>query len=272
MDKAKRKAIIAGNWKMNKTATEAAKLVDELIPAVKDASCEVVICTPYTDLVTAVEKTKGTNIHVGAENVHFEKSGAFTGEISADMLVDLGVEYVIVGHSERRQYFAETDQTVNKRALAALNAGLKGIICVGESLQQREEGVTEELVRMQTKISLRDVLHTQIHQHVGADLTSESTGLLEVDILGTHMDVGALGLLHSGDQIGIRGADDYLATCVLNSGDQLVHQNSSLRGSLVHLPVACNDSLALCLIHDTLSPLFTFYMCSLCTNKKVRRR
>ena len=116
MDKAKRKAIIAGNWKMNKTASEAAVLVDELVPAVQDAGCEVVICTPYTDLVTAVEKTKGTNIHVGAENVHFEKSGAFTGEISADMLVDLGVEYVIVGHSERRQYFAETDQTVNKRS------------------------------------------------------------------------------------------------------------------------------------------------------------
>ena len=162
MDKAKRKAVIAGNWKMNKTATEAAALIDELIPAVKDASCEVVICTPYTDLVTAVAKTKGTNIHVGAENVHFEKSGAYTGEISADMLVDLGVEYVIVGHSERRQYFAETDQTVNKRALAALNAGLKAIICVGESLQQREEGVTEELVRMQTKIALRDVTAEQM--------------------------------------------------------------------------------------------------------------
>ena len=162
MDKAKRKAIIAGNWKMNKTASEAAVLVDELIPAVKDATCEVVICTPFTDLVTAVAKTKGTNIHVGAENVHFEKSGAFTGEISADMLVDLGVEYVIVGHSERRQYFAETDQTVNKRALAALNAGLKVIICVGESLQQREEGVTEELVRMQTKIALRDVTAEQM--------------------------------------------------------------------------------------------------------------
>ena len=161
MDKAKRKAIIAGNWKMNKTATEAAKLVDELIPAVKDASCEVVICTPYTDLVTAVEKTKGTNIHVGAENVHFEKSGAFTGEISADMLLDLG-EYVIVGHSERRQYFAETDQTVNKRALAALNAGLKVILCVGESLEQREEGVTEELVRMQTKIALLGVTAEQM--------------------------------------------------------------------------------------------------------------
>lgn len=162
MDKAKRKAIIAGNWKMNKTATEAAQLVDELIPAVQDASCEVVICTPYTDLVTAVAKTKGTNIHVGAENVHFETSGAFTGEISAAMLVDLGVEYVIVGHSERRQYFAETDQTVNKRTLAALNAGLKAIVCVGESLQQREEGVTEELVRMQTKIALRDVTAEQM--------------------------------------------------------------------------------------------------------------
>ena len=162
MDKAKRKAIIAGNWKMNKTATEAAQLIDELIPAVKDATCEVVICTPYTDLVTAVAKTKGTNIHVGAENVHFEKSGAFTGEISADMLVDLGVEYVIVGHSERRQYFAETDQTVNKRALAALNAGLKTIICVGESLEQREEGVTEELVRMQTKIALQGVTAEQM--------------------------------------------------------------------------------------------------------------
>ena len=157
MDKAKRKAVIAGNWKMNKNATEAAALIDELIPAVKDASCEVVICTPYTDLVTAVAKTKGTNIHVGAENVHFEKSGAYTGEISADMLVDLGVEYVIVGHSERRQYFAETDETVNKRTKAALEAGLKVIVCVGESLAQREQGVTEELVRMQTKIALQGV-------------------------------------------------------------------------------------------------------------------
>ena len=162
MDKAKRKAVIAGNWKMNKTAAEAARLIDELIPAVKDASCEVVICTPYTDLVTAVEKTRGTNIHVGAENVHFEASGAYTGEVSAEMLTDLGVEYVIVGHSERRQYFAETDQTVNKRARAALAAGLKTIICVGESLQQREEGVTEELVRMQTKIALRDVTAEQM--------------------------------------------------------------------------------------------------------------
>ena len=162
MDKANRKAIIAGNWKMNKTATEAVELIDALIPAVKDANCEVVICTPFTTLVTAVEKTKGTNIHVGAENVHFEKSGAFTGEISADMLVDLGVEYVITGHSERRQYFAETDETVNKRTLAALNAGLKVLVCVGENLTQREQGVTEELVRMQTKIALNGVTAEQM--------------------------------------------------------------------------------------------------------------
>ena len=162
MDKAKRKAIIAGNWKMNKTATEAAELIDALIPAVKDADCEVVICTPFTSLVTAVEKCKGTNIHVGAENVHFEKSGAYTGEVSADMLVDLGVEYVIVGHSERRQYFAETDVTVNKRTKAALAAGLKVIVCVGESLDQREQGVTEELVRLQTKIALLGVTAEQM--------------------------------------------------------------------------------------------------------------
>ena len=157
MDKQNRKAIIAGNWKMNKTATEAAELIDALIPAVKDAGCEVVICVPFTDLVTAVAKTKGTNIHVGAENVHFEKSGAFTGEISADMLAEMGVEYVVIGHSERRQYFGETDKTVNQRVRAALDAGLKVILCVGELLEQREQGITEEICAMQTKVALGGV-------------------------------------------------------------------------------------------------------------------
>ena len=162
MNKVTRKAIIAGNWKMNKTATEAAELIDALIPAVKDADCEVVICTPFTSLVTAVEKCKGTNIHVGAENVHFEKSGAFTGEISAGMLVDLGVEYVITGHSERRQYFGETDATVNKRTKAALAAGLTVILCVGEMLEDREAGITDELVALQTKVALKDVTKEQL--------------------------------------------------------------------------------------------------------------
>ncbi len=166
MDKQNRKAIIAGNWKMNKTPSEAGLLIDELIPAVQNAGCEVVICVPFTDLEVAVAKCSGTNIHVGAENVHYEKSGAFTGEISADMLVDLGVEYVVLGHSERRQYFAETNETVNKRARAALEAGLKPIICVGESLDQREQGVTEELVRMQTKIALGGVSAEQLRNVV----------------------------------------------------------------------------------------------------------
>lgn len=157
MNKAKRRAVIAGNWKMNKTAGEAAELINAIIPEVAGANCGVVLCTPFTDLPMAVSKTAGTNIAVGAQNVHFEKSGAFTGEISADMLCELGVEYVIVGHSERRQYFGETNETVNKRLTAALAAGLKGIVCVGESKAEREQGVTEELVGMQTKIALLGV-------------------------------------------------------------------------------------------------------------------
>ena len=168
MDKQNRKAIIAGNWKMNMTPTEAGHLIDALIPAVQGAGCEVVICVPYTDLCVAVAKCSGTNIHVGAENVHYEKSGAFTGEISADMLTDLGVEYVVIGHSERRQYFAETDETVNKRARAALAGGLKPIICVGESLAQREQGVTEELVRLQVKIALQGVTAEELKNVVVA--------------------------------------------------------------------------------------------------------
>ena len=135
-----RKPIIAGNWKMNNTIAETKALVKDLIPLVKDAKCDVVICTPYTDLAAAVEATQGTNIKVGAENVHWAEKGAFTGEISAKMLVELGVEYVIIGHSERRQYFGETDETVNARMKAALAAGLKPIVCVGETLEERESG------------------------------------------------------------------------------------------------------------------------------------
>ena len=158
MNKATRKAVIAGNWKMNKTASEAKELITALIPLVEGKNgCDIVICTPYTSLVTAIELTKGTNIKVGAENVHFAKSGAYTGEISADMLTELGVEYVIIGHSERRQYFGETDETVNKRTKAALAAGLKVILCLGEVLGERQSGITEEIVSMQTKLDLAGI-------------------------------------------------------------------------------------------------------------------
>ena len=144
-----RKPIIAGNWKMNNTIEETKALITGLIPLVKDAKCDVVICTPYTDLATAVEMTKGTNIKVGAENVHWAEKGAFTGEISAKMLCELGVEYVIIGHSERRQYFGETDATVNQRTIAALNAGLKPIVCVGETLDQRQKNRTKSVIKKQ---------------------------------------------------------------------------------------------------------------------------
>ena len=152
MKKDIRRAIIAGNWKMNKTRPEAKELIEAMKPLVKDAGCEVVICVPYTNLETAVELTKGTNIKVGAENCHFAKFGAYTGEISADMLTEIGVEYVVLGHSERRQYFGETDETVNKRTKAALEAGLKPIVCVGELLWERECGITEEVIARQIKL------------------------------------------------------------------------------------------------------------------------
>ena len=157
MNKELRQAVIAGNWKMNKTRPEAKALIEELIPIAEKASCGVVICVPFTNLETAVELTKGTNIKVGAENVHFEEKGAFTGEISAAMLTEIGVEYVIIGHSERRQYFGETDETVNKRTKAALKAGLKPIVCVGELLWERECNITEEVIARQIKLDLYDV-------------------------------------------------------------------------------------------------------------------
>ena len=157
MDKAKRTAIIAGNWKMNKTPKEAVALLNEIKPLVADADCEVIACVPYVDLAAAVEATAGTNIKVGAENCHWAESGAFTAEVSAPMLKAVGVPYVIIGHSERRQYFGETDETVNMRTKAALAAGLKVILCVGELKEQRLQGITEEVVRYQTKIALGGV-------------------------------------------------------------------------------------------------------------------
>ncbi|MBQ3824323.1 MAG: triose-phosphate isomerase, partial [Clostridia bacterium] len=152
-----RKKVIAGNWKMNKTASEAEAFIKEVAPLVKGAGCTVVACVPFTDLAAAVKAAKRTNIKIGAQNLHYEKSGAFTGEVSADMLLDLGVKYVIIGHSERRQYFDETDQTVNLKLKAALAAGLSPIVCVGELLSEREDGITPEVLRRQVKIAFKDI-------------------------------------------------------------------------------------------------------------------
>ena len=161
-----RRRIIAGNWKMNKTPSEAAELIKELIPLVKNDAVDVLFCVPAIDLPCAVELTAGTNIKIGAENMFWEDKGAYTGEISPLMLKDLGVEYVIIGHSERRQYFAETDETVNKKALKAFECGLKPIICCGESEQQREQGITFEWIRMQVKLALQGFTAEQVAETV----------------------------------------------------------------------------------------------------------
>lgn len=151
------KYIIAGNWKMNKLPSETYDFVKEVAEATKGASCEVVCCTPYVCLAPAVEAAKGTHVKIGAENLHFEDKGAFTGEVSADMLVDLGVQYVIIGHSERRAYNNETDETVNKKIIKALEKGLIPIVCVGESLEEREAGITMDLISIQIKKAFANI-------------------------------------------------------------------------------------------------------------------
>ena len=156
-----RKKIVAGNWKMNKTPSEAVALIDELKPLVANDDVDVVFCVPAIDIIPAVEDTKGTNIEIGAENMYFEESGAYTGEIAPNMLVDAGVKYVIIGHSERREYFAETDETVNKKVLKAFEHGLTPIICCGESLTQREQGITIDWIRQQIKIAFLNVTADQ---------------------------------------------------------------------------------------------------------------
>ena len=156
-----RKKIIAGNWKMNMTPTEAVKLVETLKPLVVNDEVDVVFCVPAIDIIPAMEAAKGSNINIGAENMYFEEKGAYTGEISPNMLVDAGVKYVIIGHSERREYFAETDETVNKKVLKAFEHGLTPIICCGESLTQREQGITIDWIRQQIKIAFLNVTADQ---------------------------------------------------------------------------------------------------------------
>lgn len=152
-----RKYVIAGNWKMNMTPAQTKDLINQMKPLVADATCDVVLCVPYVDIAAAVEAANGSNIKIGAENIHWAQSGAFTGEISGEMLKAAGAQYVIIGHSERRQYFGETDDTVNARLKAAIASGLTPIVCVGETLEQREKNITVETVAMQTKIAFRDI-------------------------------------------------------------------------------------------------------------------
>ena len=156
-----RKKIIAGNWKMNMTPTEAVALVNQLKPLVVNDEVDVVFCVPAIDIIPAMEAAKGSNIRIGAENMYFEEKGAYTGEISPNMLVDAGVKYVIIGHSERREYFAETDETVNKKVLKAFEHGITPIICCGESLTQREQGITIDWIRQQVKIAFLNVTADQ---------------------------------------------------------------------------------------------------------------
>ena len=158
-----RRYVIAGNWKMNMTPSEAREFIKNLAPNVagKDA-CDIVLCVPYVDIAVAVEAAKGTNIHIGAENVHFEEKGAYTGEVSCAMLKEIGAEYVITGHSERRQYFGETDETVNLRTKAALKAGFKAIVCLGEVKEERLAGITDEVVAMQTKLDLAGITEEEL--------------------------------------------------------------------------------------------------------------
>ena len=203
------KYVIAGNWKMNKTPAEATALINELKPLVADAKCDVVVGVPFVDLPAALEATKGSNIGVAAQNCYWEKSGAFTGEVSADMLREMGVGYVILGHSERRTYFGDTDATVQKRVRGALDAGLTVILCVGEYLEQREQGITGEIVAMQTKIALGGVSADELKRVIIAyepvwaigtgrtatdDQANEVCALIRETVAGLYDDAAAKAL------------------------------------------------------------------------------
>ena len=161
-----RRKVIAGNWKMNMLPNEAIEFIDKLTPLVKDTENEVILCVPYTDLFYALLTAQNTNIKIGAQNMHFEESGAYTGEVSGKMLKSIGVEYVIIGHSERRQYFNETDETVNKKIKAAFANDLKPIVCVGETLEQREANQTQEIITKQTELALEGLTEEQVQNTI----------------------------------------------------------------------------------------------------------
>ena len=161
-----RRKVIAGNWKMNMLPNETIQFIEDLAPLVKNTEHEVILCVPYTDLFYALLTAQNTNIKIGAQNMHFAESGAYTGEVSGKMLKSINVEYVIIGHSERRQYFNETDETVNKKVKAAFENGLKPIVCVGETLEQREAGKVEEIITNQTKLALDGLTNEQVENTI----------------------------------------------------------------------------------------------------------
>ena len=234
MNKAKRNAVIAGNWKMNKTPAETTALINEMKPLVKDADCKVVLCVPFIDIPAAIEAAKDSNIEIGAENVHFKESGAYTGEVSAQMLVESGVKYVVIGHSERRQYFGETDQTVNLRTLAALNAGLTAIVCVGETLEQRELGYTETLLKFQTKMALTNVTKEQLNNVIiayepvwaigtgvtaTADQADEGNGYVRAAFAEVYgADVAETVTIQYGGSMNAKNADELVAKPNVDGG------------------------------------------------------
>jgi triose-phosphate isomerase len=161
-----RRKVIAGNWKMNMLPNKAIEFIEGIAPLVKNSEAEIILCVPYTDLFYSLLTAQNTNIKIGAQNMHWEESGAYTGEVSGEMLKCIGVEYVIIGHSERRQYFNETDETVNKKVKAALRNDLKPIVCVGETLEQREAGKTEEVITSQTKLALEGLTEEQVQNTI----------------------------------------------------------------------------------------------------------
>ena len=234
MDKKNRKAVIAGNWKMNKTPAETTALINEMKPLVAGADCDVVLCVPFVDIAAAVEAAKDSNIKIGAENVHFKESGAYTGEVSAKMLVEAGVSHVVVGHSERRQYFGETDQTVNLRTLAAIKEGLTAIVCVGETLEQRELGYTETLLKFQTKMALTNVAKEDLDKIIiayepvwaigtgvtaTADQADEGNGFVREAIAEVYgKDVAETVTIQYGGSMNAKNADELVAKTNVDGG------------------------------------------------------